>query len=332
MSEGYTGGGFSEVPNLSAAADRDDVVSMVANAYPTAKEGTIKNFTAQLWALRDRMNIDDLVVMPLKGAPQIAIGRINGHYTYLDNDDLERRHVRPVEWLVDDVPRIAIKQDLLHSLGAFTTICEISRNDAAWRVEQICSTHTDPGARSTSIADQLPPTTPSVEPNGDAETQSIDIERYALDQIATRVIEVFSGHRLADLVAAILDAEGFTCEVSPRGPDQGIDIVAGRGLLGLDSPRLLVQVKSESTPVGDPVVQQLEGVVSRQNADQGLLVAWGGITKEARKMVNNRRFVVKVWNSEDVLTGIFRNYHRLPVDIQEDLPLKQVWTLLDESG
>ncbi|MFD0921799.1 restriction endonuclease [Saccharopolyspora rosea] len=306
------------------------MLSAVAAIHPAAPDGKLKNLAAQLWALRGRMDVGDLVVMPLKSGPQIAIGRITGEYTYREEEaDLERRHVRPVQWLIDDVPRTAIGQDLLHSLGAFTTICEVSRNDAAWRLDRIRTTKRDPGARPPA---RQAPTSQNGEGTGDADTEPIDIERYARDQIASRVIEVFSGHRLAELVAAVLTAEGFTCEVSPKGPDQGIDIVAGRGLLGLDPPRLLVQVKSEATAVGDPVVQQLEGVVSRQGADQGLLVAWGGITREARQMVNTRRFAVKVWNSEDVLTGVFRNYSRLPAAIREELPLKQVWTLVAEPG
>ena len=331
LAKGWTGGGFAEGTSLVTASSRDDVLAAVAAVYPTAAEGKVKNFAAQLWALRGRMDVGDLVVMPLKSSPQVAIGRITGGYTYReDEEDLERRHVRPVEWLVDDVPRTAIRQDLLHSLGAFSTICEVSRNDAAWRLDQLRATQLDPGARTPARDAALKGQNGEVATDADAE--SIDIERYARDQIASRVIEVFSGHRLAELVAAVLTAEGFTCEVSPKGPDQGIDIVAGRGLLGLDAPKLLVQVKSEATAVGDPVVQQLEGVVSRQGADQGLLVAWGGITREARQMVNTRRFVVKVWNSEDVLSAVFRNYHRLPAAIREELPLKQVWTLVGESG
>lgn len=278
------------------------------------------------------MELGDLVVMPLKTVSQIAIGRIVGDYRYLVEQEREQRHVRPVQWKVDDIPRTAIKQDLLHSLGAFSTICEISRNDAAHRVEQLLNTQVDPGARTSLKTGQLPAAT-AVETSAEGDTGSIeDVERYALDQITSRVIERFSGHYLAELVKEILTAEGFTCEASPPGADQGIDVVAGRGLLGLDAPRLLVQVKSELTPVGSQVVQQLEGVISQHGADQGLLVAWGGITRDAQRMVNSRRFAVKVWNAEDVLGGVFRNYHRLPVSTQDALPLKQIWTLADGSS
>ncbi len=61
------------------------------------------------------------------------------------------------------------------------------------------------------------------------------------DVIRTYLIENFAGHKLTGLIAAILEAEGFTCDVSPPGPDFSVDILAGCGPLGLNSPTLLVQ-------------------------------------------------------------------------------------------
>lgn len=51
-------------------------------------------------------------------------------------------------------------------------------------------------------------------------------------------------------------ALGFSC-VSPAGPDGEVDILAGSGPLGLDSPTLIVEVKSESTAVDVKVVRGL---------------------------------------------------------------------------
>ncbi|MEU6128537.1 restriction endonuclease [Saccharopolyspora sp. NPDC047091] len=305
-------------------------------AYRGDGEHRIRNFTAQLWTLRGVMEVGDLMVMPMKSTSQIAIGRIKGDYRYrADEPDAEFRHVRPVEWNITDLPRTVIKQDLLHSLGAFMTICGISRNDAARRLEQVAERGVDPGARVRPIQREVgknPTGSPAAADDSDADDVGLDVERYARDQIAARVIEIFSGHRLAELVAALLEAEGFVCRVSPAGPDQGVDIVAGMGPFGLDSPKVVVQVKSELGAVGDGVVQQLEGVVSRQGADQGLLVAWGGVTGAAQREMNSRRFVLRAWNSENVLEAVFRHYRKLPADIQAELPLKQVWTLVDETG
>ena len=109
---------------------------------------------------------------------------------------------------------------------------------------------------------------------------SPDIEEAALDQITSKVKEEFSGHGLATLVTALLEAEGLHCEQSPPGADGGIDIIAGRGLLGLDD-LVVVQVKSGGQ-VGSSVVKELHGANGHPGADQGLLVAWGGLSKPGR--------------------------------------------------
>ncbi|XVS61869.1 restriction endonuclease [Actinosynnema sp. CA-299493] len=337
LTTGHTGGGFGDVADLSGASTREAVLEAVLAAVPEAKEQAARNFTAQLWALRERIGVGDLVVMPLKSSPHVAIGRIGDRYRYLDAEpDPERRHVRPVQWLVTDLPRTAIKQDLLYSLGAFSTICEVSRNDAAWRIERLLTDGRDPGARPPRASDKSSRTNTgsdgdTVDDAADSAQFGVDIGQYATDRIAGRLIETFAGHRLAELTAALLEADGFTCEVSPEGNDQGVDIIAGTGTLGLGEPRLVVQVKSEAGRVGLPVVQQLQGAMSAHGAI-GLLVAWGDITDHARRYLSTQRFAIKVWNSKDLLDRVFRHYAALPPNLRADLPLKQVWTLVEETG
>jgi len=331
LKNSVSGGGFSEVADLTAATSRESVAAQVAAGFPGAIGGRLQTFSAQLWALRGRITIGDLVVMPLKNTPQLAIGRVTGPYAYRDDPDPSLRHVRPVEWLVTDVPRTAVKQDLLYTLGAFLTICEVRRHDAAYRIEKLAQTGKDPGARTP-----LPGTKPDPEPIDPAVEElgggPIDIEQHAFDRLSSYVIETFAGYRMQRLVAAVLTAEGFACSVPGEGADQGIDVLAAKGPLGLDEPRLVVQVKSEAGSVGSGVVQQLMGAMNTHQAQQGLLVAWGGVTKAAEKMLDSQYFRVRVWSSKDLLEAIFRNYDRLPEELRNELPLKRVWALVEEPG
>lgn len=59
-----------------------------------------------------------------------------------------------------------------------------------------------------------------------------------------------------------------------NGTARGRSIIACRGLLGLDSPSLIVEVKSEDGSIGSPVVRGLQGAMSQHRADQCLLIAW----------------------------------------------------------
>jgi restriction system protein len=331
LDNNIVGTGWREVPDLTDAHDRDAIRRIVESIYSGA---AIPNYTGQLWRLRHGMEIDDLVVLPLKTTSQIAIGRISGGYKYNSSQDPDRSHAIPVEWLQTGIPRTAIRQDLLFSLGSAMTICAVNRNDAEWRIEQIAATGKDPGARISPTPGLTRPGALNVEDdnnNSGPETGNLDLERYAVDQLTTRVGERFAGYDMQTLVAEILRVEGYHAEVPPEGADGGINVVAGSGPLGLDSPRLIVQVKSGSTPVDAPTVQQLQGAITTHGADYGLLVAWGGLTGPAVQAVRAQRFRIRVWNADDLIKALSRTYNRLPDEIQAKIPLKPVLVLVENE-
>lgn len=324
LESGVSGGGFREVGDLSDCTSREEVQHAVQVAYPDRPLPSIRNFAAQLWILRGRVEIGDLVVMPLKSSKKIALGRCVSGYKFLPNVDPERRHIIGVEWIKTDISRSSLKQDLLFSLGAFMTVCEIKRNGAEERLTKVLNGENDPGA---FVQTSIPSSDSAGLEDDEQEIGELDIESVALDGIRTRLIETFQSHRLADVVAAILETRGLTCVVSPPGPDKGIDIVAGSGPLGLDSPRIVVQCKSSDSPVDTSVVQRLQGALGTIGAEQALLVAFAGLNKQAKELLVNQQFKVKVWTADDLVGEFLDSYSSLGEEIQEKLPLKKIWTL-----
>lgn len=322
--------GWLELPDLSGQDTRESLMKLLQQTYPDASPKRLLNWQAQIWAFLHTISDGDLVVLPLKTKSAVAIGEIVGGYQYRPELPADARHTRPVKWLKPDLPRTAFGQDLLYSLGAFLTVCEIKRHDAVRRLERLASTGQDPGWTG-----QMP--TPSStshdveEVPSDEATSSIDVQRYAADQISARIAERFTGHGLAQLVEAIFVARGMITWRSPEGPDGGIDVLVGSGPLGMDSPRICIQVKSSSSAVNVSVVRELQGVLGRLNADQGLLVAWGGLNQAAEREIRQQFFKVRVWAADDLLRELFAVYDKLPGEIQAELPLKQIWTLADEE-
>jgi restriction system protein len=322
---GLCGGGWREIPDLTNISSKPDMEQMVSRHYGLESPGRVSNYTGQLWALRARIQDGDLAVLPLKTTHQIAVGRVNRPYFYIsDEADDSKRHAIGVEWKRTDVARTAIKQDLLYILGSALTVFQSQKSDAVWRLEQVLAAGVDPGARSGVLA-SASGGYEEAEAGSAADGAAIDVEDYGRTRIQTLIQENFKGHELARLVEAVLVADGFSCERKPPGADGGVDILAGRGPLGLDAPRVVVQVKSDAQPVGDPVVQTLQGAITRFNADQALLVAWGGVNRNAEKFLETTKFTIRVWDSSDLMNALFRCYDRLPEDLRADLPLKQIW-------
>jgi len=312
--------GFLEVGDLRDLKDRDAILAHLEKALPGAGPNRLKNFAAQLNQFAHTIQVGDLVVMPRKLTNGVAIGQVTGNYIYDANDPY--RHSRSVKWLEVSVARDVFKQDLRHSFGAFMTICEIKRNSALDRVRAVLKNGLDSGPL---LGTQGTTASPVHDEDAEAADYAADVEDIANQQIISLIKSEFAGHALADLVAEILDAEGYTTKVSPPGADGGVDILAAGGLLSLGEDRVCVQVKSGDGAANHDVVLRLIGSVSNSQARTGLLVSIGGVNAIAQKELEKNFFKLRLWQMPDLLKALFRTYGELSDETRAKLPLKQIW-------
>lgn len=315
--------GWNELGDISNIRNKEELLQLFALKYPTDKPKAITNKANQVWRFKNEIEIGDLVVLPLKHEPAIAVGKIKSKYKFTKDYEETVSHIREVEWITKDMPRTRLKQDLLYSLGAFLTVCRIQRNDAETRIPEAVKNYMNGSFSKDSTLT-----------NGDISDdtdENVDLEILGRDQIRTFIDRQFAGHRLQDLVAAIFEVEGYATVVSPPGKDGGVDVLAGKGLLGLEEPRVCVQVKATSNPTGIDLVNGLLGVVTSHGASYGLIVSMGGFTQDARRKAREQFFKVRLWDSDDLIDATLRNYSKLSDEIQAALPLKQVWILVDED-
>lgn len=290
--------------------------------FSEEKINTLRNWMGQLWMFSHEMKLGDWVVLPSKYKPAIHIAEITGPYIFDPNAENPFYHYREVKWLITDVPRSNFDQDILYSFGAFLAICQIKRNDAEKRVRAMAMKDWKATGISKISFDGLKEKGEEEEPEG-----QIDLELLAKDQIAKLIGQKFKGHDMSRLIEAILKAQGYTTFRSPEGPDKGIDILAAPGLLGFGNPRICVQVKSGDSPVDLPTLNQLIGSMQNVQADQGLLVSWGGFKTSVDKEIPTQFFRVRLWNQSDIINELLLNYDRLDEDLRAELPVKRIWTL-----
>ena len=325
LQNGITILGYTEVPSLEKVVDRDEVHTIVRQTYPDSNEHRSRHFSRQLWCFMSTIQVGDLIILPRKRTSQIAIGRVKGPYEY-ERVRESLRHTRQIEWLETELPRTVFRQDLLYSFGAYMTVCNVSRNDAVRRVHAVLEAGNDPGISTHSSSDY------SIDPDDEIGPDELpDLQQLAHDQIVAEIQTRFAGHGLTRLVDAVLQVDGWTTSVSPSGPDGGVDILAGRGPLGLNQPRLCVQVKSQISAADVLTYRALQGTMQSFNAEQGLLICWGGFKKSVILEAKQRHFSVRLWNSVDLVTALFRTYESLPEEIQAELPLKRTWMLVKEE-
>ena len=258
----------------------------------------------------------DLVALPLKSQSAIILGEVIGDYEFKEYEP-NIKHVRKVKWN-KTIPRSEFDQDILFSLGAFLTVGNIQRNNAEERIKAMLKGDKKPIEKTVNL-EESEYSTPH------------DLEETAKDRIIKYIEAKFSGHPLARLIDEILQVQGYVTRRSPPGADGGVDILAGSGALGFGDPKICVQVKSSKSPVDVRVLRELEGVAKSFRADYGILVAWGGITKAGDQEIGRSFFSTRLWDQGKIVEEMLKHYEKFSDDLKAELPLKRIWTLVEES-
>ncbi|TCL75300.1 restriction system protein [Hydrogenispora ethanolica] len=310
--------------DLRSFSEKTALFNYLRIKYPHDKPGRARNWTGQIWPMAHDIQIGDWVILPSKVRPAVHIGKVIGEYVYDASLGSPYYHYRTINWFATDIPRSNFDQDILYSIGAFMTVCRISRNDAEQRIKKMAANNW-----KSSIANTVDPAFNNLNVENSEETagEEIDLEQYAKDRIAKYIIRKFKGHGLTMIIEAILQAQGYTTYKSPEGVDKGVDILAAPGELGFGRPRICVQVKSSDSPIDRPTLDQLIGVMQNFNADQGLLVSWGGFKSSIDKEIPAQFFRVRLWDQQSIIDELLRYYDKLDEDIKAEIPLKRIWTL-----
>ena len=308
--------GWNQLPDLSNVTERSTLEEIYVQTYGQEKKMRIANRVGQVFSFLTKIKKGDLVALPLKFQSSIAIGEVTGDYEYKEYEN-NVKHTRKVKWL-KTIPRSEFDQDILYSLGAFLTVGRVRRDDAEERVKKLLK-----GETKSDIV--------YTEDDFD-ERISLDLERISKDQIIKYLEANFLGHNLSRLVDEILKVQGYVTKISPPGPDGGVDILAGSGPLGFDDPKICVQVKSSRSPVDVRVLRELEGVCKNFRADYGILVAWGGLTKVADQEIGRSFFSTRLWDQGKIVDEILKHYEKFDEEMKAELPLKRIWTIVDEEN
>ncbi len=115
--------------DLHKLENRDALISLLETLDPGAKPKKLQNHAGQIWPFAQTMQKGDWVVLPLKTQQSIYIGEITSDYHFEPKGPNPFYHWRSVKWIGEAIPRQRFGQDLLHSFGAFLTICRIQRNN-----------------------------------------------------------------------------------------------------------------------------------------------------------------------------------------------------------
>jgi restriction system protein len=167
----------------------------------------------------------------------------------------------------------------------------------------------------------------------DDKDKSLDDLRAEVVEKAAEFIEdmlsALEPYEMQDFVAGLLRAMGYKTRVSPKGSDRGVDIFASPDGLGLQEPRIFVEVKHRrNTQMGSQEVRAFMG--GRQRGDRCLYVSTGGYTKDARYEAERSSVPLTLLGLPELRALLVEHYEALDVETKRLVPLtKLYWPVSD---
>lgn len=302
---GFTG--KLDMTSLRSAEElraRHDADCIHSGAKAAAGFGAMRRF-------RFEMETGDTVVSYDPDSREYWVGKVTGDYKYVPG--VAQPHTRPVTWR-GKVNRDGLGPAARGSLGSIMTIFEPA-DVVRTEVEALLSGEKAP-TRQTPADQTAQAAMPEEEPLRE------DVAGRAHEQIKDKLLAL-SWEDMQEMVAALLRAMGIKTRVSPKGSDRGKDIVASPDGLGLETPRIKVEVKHRERSISAPAIRSFVGGLRAD--DRGLFVSTGGFTDEAKYEAERAQMAVTLLTFDDLAELLVEHYDALDSEGRALLPLVRVY-------
>lgn len=305
--------GWAALESLEKVKSREELRSLVQAKFPGSRPGPTQSIVSQLARFLFDFQKGDQVVSYDPERRELLLGEIRGDYSYDPETIPEHPHVRKVKWR-DRVSRDDLSVAARNSLGAIQTLFAI--DDTVWSELD--------GIRRGTV-----PVPARSEPTSESETSELeDIHRGLVDRAHEFIkdrLQKLDWDEMQDLVAGILRAMGYkTRVVGKGGGDRGQDVIASPDGLGLESPRIRVEVKHRPREaMGSSEVRSFIG--SLRSGDKGLYVSTGGFSKEAHYEAERSNVPVTLVSLDDLVRLLVQHYESLDSEARALVPLTRIY-------
>jgi len=266
----YVAIGWGITKSLSQNPTKKDVEKRLRENRPNSSDGSIGVWASQIVRFFNEISTGDSICTYDPNNRLYYIGEAISEVSFHDEDNPARRKVR---WL-GKIRRDALLSTTRNSLGAISTLFKIPAKAA-----EDMRGHLSPLGADTDAGVEAEVALPA---KGDSDTS--DLLEEALSRSAEYIedlIAALSWEQMQVLTAEILKAMGYRTQIAPPGPDRGVDVFASPDGLGLQEPRIFVEVKHRTgTTIGSTHIRSFLG--GRQPGDKCLYISTGGFSREAK--------------------------------------------------
>ncbi|QDU88389.1 Restriction endonuclease [Pirellulimonas nuda] len=304
----------SEIGPIDASTEKSDIQQRLAHLRPSDNQAKIGVWASQIKRFLGEVAIGDAVTTYDPNQRIYFLGQITSDASPRPNDGSSSRAVR---WEAK-IPRDRLSPSTRNTLGAISTLFLI-QDDAAEDMRRNAIPIGDPS-----------PAGPATDSGATSSSQA-DAEVEVLEDMATRSREFLEDRiakltweQMQELAAEILRAMGYRARISPKGADRGVDIFASPDGLGLEEPRIFVEVKHRpGTSISADQVRSFVG--GRQAGDRCLYVSTGGFTKDARYEAERSSIPLTLVALPELRELLTEHYHRFSPAGSALIPLHRLY-------
>lgn len=309
LDQGRVGIGWDFGGRDIAAMTTDQIRAAYVAAHPGESRGKVGRAVSQVSKFAHDMAEGSAVVMYDPATRTYHIGRVIG--PCVAAGAAGAAYARTVRWEAE-APRDALRTESKNSLGGISTIFSVSAEVMADLRAAAANPHAAPAEPAAAAEDGAGP---------DEDARSATYEN-GIELIKDRV-SALEWDDMEELVAGLLRAMGYHARVTPKGPDGGRDVIASPDALGLETPRIIAEVKHRRGAMGAPQLRSFIGGL--RSGDRGLYVSTGGFTKEARYEADRSNVPIRLLDLDGFARLYAEFYERSDEDTRSILPLVRIW-------
>jgi restriction system protein len=308
--------GGKELGPLAPTTKKGDVLKLLAEKHADWKEGKRAGWASQFVRFLSEMKTGDVVVTFDRERRLYFIGALTSGYEWAPDLVADMPHVRRVGW-THQALRDLLSASSRNSLGAIQSLFKLSTE-----VVRDLQAHQTPIGTKPEV-----PAGPVAAAAADSDVEEIDLLEEVFeksDEFIEDAINRLDWSQMQDLVAGILRAMGYRTAVARGGSDRGVDIFASPDGLGLQEPRIFVEVKHRTNDsMGAKEMRAFLG--GRKKGDKCLYVSTGGFTKDAHYEADRADVPTTLINLAKLRELLIEHYEALDAQTRALVPLRRLY-------
>ena len=311
--------GWPELGPLEPVTPKNEVLKRYRAALPKESDGKVNNGVGQIVRFLSEIKPGDQVVTYDRNKRTYYLGEILSDAQWSEDPVEDLPRIRKVKW-ARRVARDRLSAEAKNTLGAIQTLFRINNKVASELESKAVPIDASEAAEEIESAD---------------DQETIVLEEHIRAELIEKSEETIEDRiarldweEMQNLVAGILRGMGYRTKVSSPGPDRGYDVFASPDGLGLQEPRIFVEVKHRpNQTMGSQDIRSFLG--GRSAGDRCLYVSTGGFTKDARYEAERASVPLHLIGLVDLRKLLLEYYEDLDEETRNLIPLKRIYVPAD---